>query len=182
MYGDFFKSCGQRNLLRVCLRPGRARNAGLPGAARGAGGASRLADDAASRSERGSAPPRRSTGKVVGDRSHPASRRQRPVAAFRTRMVLTADRPELQSYDQDRWAGELHYRDLPLRLAMEQLRAVRAANLHLWKRLTPEQLNRIGLHVERGPESVSHIVRLMAGHDLIHRRQIDRILLAAVDV
>src|SRR5689334_24033816 len=50
--------------------------------------------------------------------------------------LFRSDRPELQSYDQDRWAGELHYRDLPLRLAMDQLRAVRAANLHLWKRLT----------------------------------------------
>ena len=104
------------------------------------------------------------------------------VAAFRTRMVLTADRPELQPYDQDRWAGALHYRDFPLGLALDQLRALRAANLHLWKRLTPEQLERIGLHAERGPESVGHILRLMAGHDLVHRRQIERILLPPVDV
>jgi hypothetical protein len=104
------------------------------------------------------------------------------VAAFRTRMVLTADHPELQPYDQDRWAGELHYRESPLGLALDQLRALRAANLHLWKRLKPEQLDRIGRHVERGPENVGHILRLMAGHDLVHRRQIERILLAPVDV
>lgn len=104
------------------------------------------------------------------------------VAAFRTRMVLTSDHPELQPYDQDRWAGELHYRESPLGLALDQLRALRAANLHLWKRLTPEQLDRIGRHAERGAESVGHILRLMAGHDLVHRRQIERILLAPVDV
>jgi hypothetical protein len=97
-------------------------------------------------------------------------------------MVLTADRPELQPYDQDRWAGELHYRESPLGLALDQLRAFRAANLHLWKQLKPEQLDRIGHHAERGPESVGHILRLMAGHDLVHRRQIERILLAPVDV
>jgi hypothetical protein len=30
-----------------------------------------------------------------------------------------------------------------------------------------------------GPESVAHIIRLMAAHDLVHRRQLDRILAAA---
>jgi hypothetical protein len=98
------------------------------------------------------------------------------VAGFRTRMALTEDRPALQGYDQDRWAGEFHYRDVPLALAMEQLRGLRTSNLHLWRQLTPQQLERVGLHSERGPESVGHILRLMGAHDLVHRRQIDRIL------
>jgi DinB family protein len=101
------------------------------------------------------------------------------VAAFRTRMILTEDRPALQGYDQDRWASELHYRQVSLGQALEQLRALRTANLHLWKILTPAQLDRVGLHSERGPESAGHILRLMAGHDLVHRRQIDRILSSA---
>ena len=101
------------------------------------------------------------------------------VAGFRTRMVLSDERPPLQGYDQDRWAGEFRYRDVPLALALDQLRALRAANLHLWKQLTAAQLERTGLHAERGPESVGHILRLMGAHDLVHRRQIDRILLSA---
>jgi hypothetical protein len=56
---------------------------------------------------------------------------------------------------------------------------LRMANLHLWKQLTPTQLERVGLHSERGPESAGHIIRLMAAHDLVHRRQIDRIFAAA---
>lgn len=98
------------------------------------------------------------------------------VAGFRTRMVLSEDRPPLQGYDQDRWASEFHYRDIALDQALDQLRGLRAANLHLWKSLSPAQLERVGMHSERGPESTGHILRLMAGHDLVHRRQIDRIL------
>ena len=100
------------------------------------------------------------------------------VAGFRTRMVLTEDRPALQSYDQDRWASEFRYRDVGLAQALDQLRGLRTANLSLWRNLSPAQLERVGLHSERGPESAGHILRLMAGHDLVHRRQIDRILTA----
>jgi hypothetical protein len=101
------------------------------------------------------------------------------VAGFRTRMVLTEDRPVLQGYDQDRWASEFRYREVSLSQALDQLRGLRMANLHLWKHLTPAQLERVGLHSERGPESAGHIIRLMAAHDLVHRRQIDRIFDAA---
>jgi hypothetical protein len=101
------------------------------------------------------------------------------VAGFRTRMILTEDRPPLQGYDQDRWASELGYRQVSLEQALEQVRALRTANLHLWQGLSPAQLERVGLHSERGPESVGHILRLMAGHDLVHRRQVDRILAQA---
>jgi hypothetical protein len=101
------------------------------------------------------------------------------VAGFRIRMVLSEDRPALQGYDQDRWANEFRYRDVSLNQSVDQLRGLRIANLHLWRHLTPAQLERVGLHSERGPESAGHIIRLMAGHDLVHRRQIDRIMTAA---
>jgi hypothetical protein len=38
---------------------------------------------------------------------------------------------------------------------------------------------RVGMHSERGPESLGHLIKLMGGHDLVHRRQIDRVLKAA---
>ncbi len=98
------------------------------------------------------------------------------VAGYRIRMVLTADRPALAGYDQDRWASEFQYQQASLAEAMDQLRTLRAANLRLWGRLTAQQLDRVGIHAERGPESVGHLLRLMGAHDLVHRRQIDRIL------
>jgi hypothetical protein len=98
------------------------------------------------------------------------------VAGYRIRMILAEDRPPIQGYDQDRWAQELHYNQVPLPAALDQLRALRTANLRLWSGLAPEQLERVGIHSERGPESAGHLLRLMGAHDLVHRRQIDRIL------
>ncbi|MCU1349841.1 MAG: hypothetical protein JWO56_2871, partial [Acidobacteria bacterium] len=34
---------------------------------------------------------------------------------------------------------------------------------------------RSGLHSERGEESLDHMARLTAGHDVVHRRQLERI-------
>ncbi|HEV7366139.1 MAG TPA: DinB family protein [Gemmatimonadales bacterium] len=100
------------------------------------------------------------------------------VAGFRIRMMLSEDRPPLQGYDQDRWAREFRYREVSLDQALGQLRGLRTANLHLWGSLSPSQLARVGLHSERGAESAGFLLRLMGGHDLVHRRQIDRILAA----
>lgn len=98
------------------------------------------------------------------------------VFSYRLKMMLTEDRPPLLGYDQDRWAGELHYREVPLELALDQLRSMRTVNLHVLGRLSPSQLERVGLHSERGPESAGFLLQLMGAHDLVHRRQIDRIL------
>jgi hypothetical protein len=100
------------------------------------------------------------------------------VAGYRIRMIVAENRPALPGYDQDRWASEFEYDRVPLETALGQLRALRAPNLRLWSRLSGEQLERVGIHSERGPESAAHLLRLMGAHDLVHRRQIDRILAA----
>ena len=100
------------------------------------------------------------------------------VFGFRLRMILTEDKPPLQGYDQDAWARTLNYRDVQLDLAMDQLRGLRSANVHVLRQLSPGQLEKVGLHSERGAESAGFLLRLMAGHDLVHRRQVDRILAA----
>ena len=101
------------------------------------------------------------------------------VAGYRVRMVVAENSPPLQAYDQDGWAREFHYDRVPLAAALDQLRSLRNANLGLWSRLTSDQLQRVGIHSERGPERAGHILRLMGAHDLVHRRQIDRILASA---
>jgi hypothetical protein len=53
---------------------------------------------------------------------------------------------------------------------------MRKANLSLLNSLTPEQWSHYGVHSERGKETIEHIVSLMAGHDLNHLQQIERIL------
>jgi hypothetical protein len=100
------------------------------------------------------------------------------VVAWRSRLILAEDRPAIQGYDQDAWARRLDYAHASLEVALGQLRGVRTANLRLWRSLTPAQLARVGLHSERGPESLDLLLRLMGGHDLVHRRQIERVLAA----
>ena len=100
------------------------------------------------------------------------------VGAFRYRMILAHDRPAIPGYDQDRWAERLRYADSDLEGAVQQLEAVRAANLRLLERTTPEERRRVGVHAERGEESVEHTMRMYAGHDLVHLRQLARIAAA----
>jgi hypothetical protein len=101
------------------------------------------------------------------------------VLGFRARMILSEDRPPLQGYDQDKWASLFRYADVPPDRALEQLRVLRGANLAVLTPLGPAELAREGMHSERGPESLGHLLKLMAAHDLVHRRQIERILDAA---
>ena len=100
------------------------------------------------------------------------------VYGYRVRMILTQDTPPIPGYDQDHWAKTLRYRDVPPGEALAQLRALRPANLRLLRSLDASQRRRAGLHSERGLESVEHIARMIGGHDLVHRRQIDRIITA----
>ena len=97
------------------------------------------------------------------------------VYGYRMRMIVAHDDPPIQGYDQDRWAGRLHYRDVDPAEALEQHDVLRRANLRFLERLAPAEWERTGIHSERGPESVRHVVRLVAAHDLLHLRQIDRI-------
>jgi hypothetical protein len=98
------------------------------------------------------------------------------VYGYRMRMILTNDTPPIPGYDQDVWARQFNYREMPLAETLAQLGALRAANLRLYRSLGPDQRKRAGLHSERGPESVEHILRMTGAHDLVHRRQIERIL------
>lgn len=97
------------------------------------------------------------------------------VYGYRVRTVLTRPTPPLPGYDQDAWATTLRYRDVPLKDALQQLEVLREVNLRLLRSLSPEQLARSGMHEERGEESVMRIAQLLAGHDIVHLRQITRI-------
>ena len=104
------------------------------------------------------------------------------VCGFRLRMVLAHDRPGLTGYDQDLWASRLGYDEVDARDAFEQFAALRRGNLRLWRGLTPADLARVGLHGERGEESLEHMRQLYAAHDLLHLKQLERIRAGASDL
>jgi hypothetical protein len=98
------------------------------------------------------------------------------VGGFRMRLILGAPGTLVAAFDQDAWVISLHYSKRDPRKSVDQFRALREANLALLKSLTPEQWKHYGMHSERGQESIEHIVRMFAGHDLNHLRQIEAIL------
>jgi hypothetical protein len=100
------------------------------------------------------------------------------VWSYRMRLVAAEDRPTLTGYDQDAWVTGLGYRDVDPDDALEQFALLRRLNLRLLDGLPPEGLARVGVHNERGDESLGHMVRLYAGHDLVHLRQLERVLAA----
>jgi hypothetical protein len=100
------------------------------------------------------------------------------VVSWRIRAILGAPGTPMQAMDQDAWVIAGHYDKRDPRKSIELLRVLREANVELFKTLTPEQWKHHGVHSERGVETVEHIVRLYAGHDLNHTRQIEQILAA----
>jgi len=98
------------------------------------------------------------------------------VVGWRLRQILGAPGTPIQAYDQDSWAAAGHYGKRDPRKSAEQFRVVREANLGLLKSLAPEQWKHHGMHAERGEETVERIVQMMAGHDINHTKQVERIL------
>jgi hypothetical protein len=96
------------------------------------------------------------------------------VWAYRLRKIVAEDRPTLLGYDQDLWADRLHYDEEDLAAALEEFRVMRCSNLRLIRALGPEERRRVGVHRQRGDESVEHQIRLYAGHDILHLNQIAR--------
>jgi DinB family protein len=101
------------------------------------------------------------------------------VIAWRMRSILGAPGTPVQAYDQNAWAVAGHYEKRDPRKSIELHRVVRQANLALLKSLSPDQWKQYGHHAERGQESIEHIVRMVAGHDINHIRQIQHILTPA---
>ena len=98
------------------------------------------------------------------------------VISWRIRAILTAPGTAIQAFDQDAWVIAGHYDQRDPHKSVEVFRVLREMNLALYKTLTPDQWKQHGMHSERGVETVEHIVRLYAGHDLNHIRQIEQIL------
>jgi hypothetical protein len=97
---------------------------------------------------------------------------------WRMRQILGAPGTPVQAFDQNVWAISGHYEKRDPHKSVELFRVLREANIALLKSLTPEQWKHHGIHAERGQESIEHIVRLNAGHDINHIKQVERIVRA----
>jgi hypothetical protein len=93
------------------------------------------------------------------------------VMSTRYRFVLAEDEPPLIGYDQDRWVDRLHGDAGSPQALLELFDTLRGANLTLWASTSPQGRARVGMHAERGPESLDLAFRMIAGHDRFHLRQ-----------
>ena len=98
------------------------------------------------------------------------------VIGWRMRSILGDPGTAVQAYDQDAWVSSGHYEKRDPHKSVDLHRVVREANQALMKSLTPDQWKHYGQHSERGRESIEHIVRMVAGHDINHIHQIERIV------
>jgi hypothetical protein len=104
------------------------------------------------------------------------------VYGYRLRAILCDERPTIIGMDQEKWvaAQEHNLRDPSEHVA--NFRFLRNLNLDLWRKITPEQMRRVGLHNERGEESLGLMLEMEAGHDLTHIDQIRRYIGALAEV
>jgi uncharacterized damage-inducible protein DinB len=98
------------------------------------------------------------------------------VAAWRLRAILAEDGVPLQPFDQNAWASVFRYDRVDVSESLDVFAILRRANLRLLRSVDPALHQNAGMHQERGRESIDHLIRLYAGHDLNHLTQIDRLV------
>ncbi len=97
------------------------------------------------------------------------------VGGWRMRLILGNNGVSLQPFDQNVWADTFAYARRDPAASLATFRVLRESNLAMLKALPKNLWENYGMHQERGKETISHIVRMFAGHDLNHLGQIEKI-------
>ena len=93
---------------------------------------------------------------------------------FRIRQIATSPPGHvIQPFDQDLWAKPYH--SLPARAAVRAFTSLRSWNLFYYRSISAEDRAKVGMHPERGEESVDILIRMQAGHDRNHLAQLEAI-------
>ena len=97
------------------------------------------------------------------------------VGSWRMRLIIGSNGVPIQAFDQDVWADVFNYAKRDPKVSLETFRALRENNIRMLKALPKDRWDNYGMHSERGKETIAHIVRMFAGHDLNHLAQIEKI-------
>jgi hypothetical protein len=95
------------------------------------------------------------------------------VFCFRLRQTLSEEHSIIQPFDQDRWAQRYAAYNFDSALALVQ--AARTWNLRLLTTISEDDRHHPTTHPERGTMTFWTIVETMAGHDINHLQQIEKI-------
>ncbi len=97
------------------------------------------------------------------------------VMNCRARWIAFEDHPTLLPFDQEKWAAGRRREKEPLHETLERFRLVRRSQLRLFRHATGKDFRRTGRHPERGIVSLREQLETLAGHDLNHLAQIQRL-------
>jgi uncharacterized damage-inducible protein DinB len=95
------------------------------------------------------------------------------VFSFRLRQTLSQEHALITPFDQEAWATRYAAYDLDSALAL--FKAARNWNLRFLTTISEEDRHRPTTHPERGTMTFWTLVETMAGHDLNHLQQIERL-------
>ncbi len=95
---------------------------------------------------------------------------------FRLRQTLAENNHTVQPFDQEKWAAP--YASFDADQALATFAAIRRWNLVLIEGSLPAHAGKTVTHPERGAMTFSTLVETMAGHDLNHLAQLERIAAA----
>jgi len=97
------------------------------------------------------------------------------VLGSRYRFIAAMDRPPLPGFDQDAFVANLGVGKAATRDLLDDFAMARAVNVGLLERVGDAAWDRVGVHAERGEESLGRLVTMYAGHDRIHLSQVETI-------
>ena len=97
------------------------------------------------------------------------------ILGSRYRLIAAHDRPAIPGYDQDLFVEKLGVGNTTTDELLDDFEMARMLNTDLLARLPDEALDRVGIHSERGEESIWTILTLYAGHDRVHLAQVETI-------
>ncbi|HEV2112795.1 MAG TPA: DinB family protein [Terriglobales bacterium] len=98
------------------------------------------------------------------------------VYGHRLRQALAEAKPTFAPMDQEAWAANLGYTDVPVEDSLEAFRAARKANVRLLRRVSEADLSKGGFHPElKSVHTVADLIQRMVNHDPNHLGQIERL-------
>ncbi len=104
------------------------------------------------------------------------------VLDSRIRWAAAQPGKRIVAFDQDLWAATGKYATIPVDLSLATFTAARRWTVEFLRRLTAKEREGYIEHEERGKETIPHLLRMMAGHDLNHLRQIAELAQASASV
>ncbi|MEO8128471.1 MAG: DinB family protein [Bryobacteraceae bacterium] len=97
------------------------------------------------------------------------------VTSARCRWILFEDNPKLIGYDQDPWVNGWRREEESFAETFQRLRILRNAQLRMFRKCSVADLERPATHGDLGPINLGLLRSLVAGHDLNHLTQLEKL-------